>query len=54
MVAHKHFALPLLSVRRFLFDESCADYKYYEYRLADEEKALKQTWEFESSHNGWY
>ncbi|XP_076900067.1 SURP and G-patch domain-containing protein 1-like protein [Bidens hawaiensis] len=24
----------------FLFDESCADYKYYEYRLAEEEKIL--------------
>ncbi|KAM5552247.1 hypothetical protein ABKV19_026885 [Rosa sericea] len=37
---------------KFLFDESCADYKYYEYRLADEEKALRQTREFESSHDG--
>ncbi|XP_050386041.1 SURP and G-patch domain-containing protein 1-like protein isoform X2 [Argentina anserina] len=34
---------------KFLFDESCADYKYYEYRLAIEEKTLKQTREVESS-----
>ncbi|KAF8395874.1 hypothetical protein HHK36_019829 [Tetracentron sinense] len=27
----------------FLFDEGCADYKYYEYRLTEEEKALAQT-----------
>ncbi|KAL6129788.1 hypothetical protein ACLB2K_073137 [Fragaria x ananassa] len=37
---------------KFLFDESCADYKYYEYRLANEEKALKQSRELESSRNG--
>ncbi|CAM8962011.1 unnamed protein product [Rhodiola kirilowii] len=28
---------------KFLFDASCADYKYYEYRLIEEEKALSQT-----------
>uniref|UniRef100_A0A5B6YPQ0 Putative SURP and G-patch domain-containing protein 1-like protein isoform X1 n=1 Tax=Davidia involucrata TaxID=16924 RepID=A0A5B6YPQ0_DAVIN len=28
---------------KFLFDESCADYKYYEYRLDEEEKALEQS-----------
>ncbi|GMH27269.1 hypothetical protein Nepgr_029112 [Nepenthes gracilis] len=28
---------------KFLFDESCADYKYYEYRLQVEEKALEQS-----------
>ncbi|KAK9064422.1 hypothetical protein SSX86_015804 [Deinandra increscens subsp. villosa] len=28
---------------RFLFDESCADYKYYEYRLSEEEKVLGQS-----------
>uniref|UniRef100_A0A7N1A4T7 SURP motif domain-containing protein n=1 Tax=Kalanchoe fedtschenkoi TaxID=63787 RepID=A0A7N1A4T7_KALFE len=28
---------------KFLFDESCADYKYYEYRLIEEEKVLSQT-----------
>ncbi|OIV98979.1 hypothetical protein TanjilG_29382 [Lupinus angustifolius] len=28
---------------KFLFDEKCADYKYYEYRLAQEDKALAQS-----------
>ncbi|KAA8515700.1 hypothetical protein F0562_018689 [Nyssa sinensis] len=28
---------------KFLFDESCADYKYYEYQLGEEEKALAQS-----------
>ncbi|KAK2971530.1 hypothetical protein RJ640_017899 [Escallonia rubra] len=28
---------------KFLFDESCSDYKYYEYRLSEEEKALSQS-----------
>ncbi|KAL3615375.1 hypothetical protein CASFOL_041036 [Castilleja foliolosa] len=28
---------------KFLFDESCSDYKYYEYRLSEEEKTLSQT-----------
>ncbi|XP_040994213.1 SURP and G-patch domain-containing protein 1-like protein isoform X2 [Juglans microcarpa x Juglans regia] len=37
---------------KFLFDVSCADYKYYEYRLAEEEKALSQTLEPQASHNG--
>nr|POE46482.1 surp and g-patch domain-containing protein 1-like protein [Quercus suber] len=37
---------------KFLFDESCADYKYYEYQLAEEEKALSQTSESQSSHSG--
>ncbi|KAG6676877.1 hypothetical protein I3842_14G000700 [Carya illinoinensis] len=37
---------------KFLFDESCADYKYYEYRLAEEEKALSQTLEPQAFHNG--
>ncbi|KAE8660866.1 SURP and G-patch domain-containing protein 1-like protein [Hibiscus syriacus] len=27
---------------KFLFDESCSDYKYYAYRLAEEEKALSE------------
>lgn len=27
---------------KFLFDSSCSDYKYYEYRLVEEEKALAQ------------
>ncbi|KAK4372186.1 hypothetical protein RND71_007570 [Anisodus tanguticus] len=36
---------------KFLFDESCPDYKYYEYRLGEEEKALSQTTDAETSHN---
>lgn len=28
---------------KFLFDENCPDYKYYEYKLAEEEKALLQS-----------
>lgn len=28
---------------RFLFDESCSDYKYYEYQLSEEQKALPQS-----------
>ena len=39
---------------RFLFDDSCADYKYYEHRLAEEEKGLSQTREPQTSHNGLY
>lgn len=34
---------------KFLFDESCPDYKYYEYRLSEEEKALLQTSEAQTS-----
>lgn len=37
-------------VCRFLFDESSADYKYYEYQLAEEEKALSQNIESKSSN----
>ncbi|XP_038898342.1 SURP and G-patch domain-containing protein 1-like protein [Benincasa hispida] len=37
---------------KFLFDESSADYKYYEYQLAQEEKALSQTIELKSSNDG--
>lgn len=40
-------------VSRFLFDESCAEYKYYECRLAEEEKALSQTREPQTSRSGW-
>ncbi|KAJ8573546.1 hypothetical protein K7X08_010057 [Anisodus acutangulus] len=36
---------------KFLFDESCPDYKYYEYRLCEEEKALSQTSDVQTSHN---
>lgn len=28
---------------RFLFDENCPEYKYYKYRLSEEEKALPQS-----------
>ncbi|XP_061349042.1 SURP and G-patch domain-containing protein 1-like protein [Gastrolobium bilobum] len=37
---------------KFLFDERCADYKYYEHRLAQEEKALAQSREPQAYHNG--
>ncbi|KAK6928700.1 SWAP/Surp [Dillenia turbinata] len=37
---------------KFLFDESCADYKYYEYKLIEEQKALGQTRESQASHSG--
>ncbi|XP_047310741.1 SURP and G-patch domain-containing protein 1-like protein isoform X2 [Impatiens glandulifera] len=37
---------------KFLFDESCADYKYYEYRLREEEKALSQTKDSQTSQSG--
>ncbi|KAF3452676.1 hypothetical protein FNV43_RR03109 [Rhamnella rubrinervis] len=35
---------------KFLFDESCTDYKYYEYRIAEEEKVISQTREYQTSH----
>ncbi|XP_024023337.1 SURP and G-patch domain-containing protein 1-like protein [Morus notabilis] len=38
---------------QFLFDKSSADYKYYEYRLAEEEKALSQNRESQTSRSGW-
>ncbi|XP_071692259.1 SURP and G-patch domain-containing protein 1-like protein [Rutidosis leptorrhynchoides] len=37
---------------KFLFDESCADYKYYEYLLNEEEKALAQTMGSQITHTG--
>lgn len=37
---------------QFLFDESCADYKYYEYRLAEEEKLLSQSKGVQTPHSG--
>ncbi|KAK6162920.1 hypothetical protein DH2020_002761 [Rehmannia glutinosa] len=37
---------------KFLFDESCSDYKYYEYRLSQEEKALSQTRDSQISQTG--
>ncbi|KAK4793570.1 hypothetical protein SAY86_024005 [Trapa natans] len=37
---------------KFLFDKNCADYKYYESRLVEEEKVISQSKEFQSSRNG--
>ncbi|KAL6493880.1 hypothetical protein OROGR_031791 [Orobanche gracilis] len=37
---------------KFLFDENCSDYKYYEYRLSHEEKALSQTAKSQTSQSG--
>ncbi|XP_065869799.1 SURP and G-patch domain-containing protein 1-like protein isoform X6 [Euphorbia lathyris] len=37
---------------KFLFDKSCSDYKYYEFRLAEEERALSQTRDSEDSASG--
>ncbi|KAG5565209.1 hypothetical protein RHGRI_001193 [Rhododendron griersonianum] len=37
---------------KFLFDESCADYKYYEYQLGQEEKALSESRESQASQSG--
>ena len=36
---------------KFLFDPRCSDYKYYEYQLAQEEKALAQSREPQANHN---
>ncbi|CAA0820730.1 SURP and G-patch domain-containing protein 1-like protein [Striga hermonthica] len=37
---------------KFLFDESCSDYKYYEYRLGEEQKALAHTTDSQTSRSG--
>ncbi|EEF49180.1 SURP and G-patch domain-containing protein 1-like protein [Ricinus communis] len=37
---------------KFLFDKTCSDYKYYEFRLAEEERALSQTGDSENSPSG--
>eukprot|EP00258_Populus_trichocarpa_P048069 XP_024464088.1 SURP and G-patch domain-containing protein 1-like protein isoform X1 [Populus trichocarpa] len=37
---------------KFLFDENCADFKYYQYRLAEEEKALSQNRDSHISSSG--
>ena len=39
---------------RFLFDSSCSDYKYYEYQLFEEEKALAQLKDSKASDSGRY
>ncbi|XP_073306918.1 SURP and G-patch domain-containing protein 1-like protein isoform X1 [Primulina huaijiensis] len=38
---------------KFLFDENCSDYKYYLYRLSEEQKALVQSRGSQTSQNGW-
>lgn len=37
---------------RFLFDKNCSDYKYYEFRLAEEEMLLAQSKEAQASKHG--
>ncbi|KAF8099763.1 hypothetical protein N665_0237s0018 [Sinapis alba] len=37
---------------KFLFDESCADYKYYAFRLSEEEKSISQAKESGVLHSG--
>ncbi|XP_073157134.1 SURP and G-patch domain-containing protein 1-like protein [Henckelia pumila] len=37
---------------KFLFDESCSDFKYYEYRLREEQTALSETRDSQSSSSG--
>ncbi|KAL1199841.1 SURP and G-patch domain-containing protein 1-like protein [Cardamine amara subsp. amara] len=36
---------------KFLFDENCADYKYYAFRLSEEEKSISQTKESGVHHS---
>ncbi|KMT01728.1 hypothetical protein BVRB_9g211820 isoform A [Beta vulgaris subsp. vulgaris] len=36
---------------RFLFDDDCSEYKYYEYRIQEEEKALAQSDDLQSTQN---
>ncbi|KAJ7982183.1 SURP and G-patch domain-containing protein 1-like protein [Quillaja saponaria] len=40
------------SLFKFLFDKNCADYKYYEYRLVQEEKAIAEPRESQTSRGG--
>ncbi|KAF3574371.1 hypothetical protein F2Q69_00061560 [Brassica cretica] len=37
---------------KFLFDESCEDYKYYAFRLSEEEKSISQAKESGGLHSG--
>ncbi|KAL8028525.1 hypothetical protein ABFX02_14G166500 [Erythranthe guttata] len=37
---------------KFLFDDSCPDYKYYEYRLSEEQKALSLTKDSQTPQSG--
>jgi hypothetical protein len=41
-----------LVICRFLFDKNSSDYKYYETRLAEEEKVLAQTKDAQASKFG--
>lgn len=50
MLAHCNFLDCLL--RRFLFDVDCVDYKYYEHRLIEEEKALVERENSQALHTG--
>ncbi|KAJ0253553.1 SURP and G-patch domain-containing protein 1-like protein [Hirschfeldia incana] len=40
------------SLFKFLFDESCADYKYYAFRLSEEEKSISQAKESGALYSG--
>lgn len=44
--------LGCLIIGRFLFDVGCADYKYYEHRLIEEEKLLANAKEPQASLTG--
>ncbi|KAJ8899180.1 hypothetical protein K2173_012356 [Erythroxylum novogranatense] len=37
---------------KFLFDKNCSDYKYYEHRLAQEEKSISETKDSQNSARG--
>ncbi|KZV48732.1 SWAP (Suppressor-of-White-APricot)/surp domain-containing protein [Dorcoceras hygrometricum] len=37
---------------KFLFDENCSDYKYYLYRLSEEQKSLAQSRDAQTAQNG--
>ncbi|KAL2461285.1 SURP and G-patch domain-containing protein 1-like protein [Abeliophyllum distichum] len=51
-VADKLASFVAKNGRKFLFDESCSDYKYYEYRLTEEQKGLSQTMGSQPSQSG--
>lgn len=44
--------LAFVFMYRFLFDKGCADYKYYEYQLAEEEKILSHSRDSQTSQSG--
>ena len=37
---------------RFLFDEDCIEYKYYEFRIQEEEKALAPSKDLQTTPSG--